>query len=266
MTSDLSYTAVDRCDDPNLCVRLLDMMRSVDGVQGYRLEALETLNLQPGQGVLDLGCGMGDLSRDLARYVAPGGAVTGVDFSEAMVAEALRRQGSSRLPVMFEQGDAAHLRFDSGSFDACWTERMLCHVPDVGTVLSEIARVLRPGGQVLIVDADTDATLIDHPDRRITSAFVTAMAGAAPNRSIGRQLRRRLTEAGLTRVILRPRAVELPYRMFEAMAAPLRPVLVSSGEISADEFDAWADDLAGADARGTFFMSINIFIAAGTKP
>lgn len=263
--SPLSYAAVDHSEDPSLCISLMDLMGVVPGVEAIRAEAFALLKLRPGQRVLDLGCGTGDLSRELAGWVAPDGEVTGVDFSRAMVAEANWRQASSDPPVTFEEGDAAHLRFDSATFDACWTERMLCHVPDPTSVLREMARVLRPGGRVVIIDVDTDGTMIDHPDRRITGAFASTMAAQSPNGWIGRQLRRRLTQAGLTDVVLRPKVIELPYLVFEAMVGPVGAALVTSGAISSAAFDAWARDLAAAHAAGTFFMAVNLFIAAATN-
>src|SRR5258705_3353147 len=124
------FTTVDALDDPGVFIGLLDRIQDAPDVQATRADLVGRLALRAGEQVLDLGCGTGDHTREVAALVAPGGSVVGVDFSTSMITEATGRQASSATTVTFEQGDAQHLRFESDTFDACRTERMLCHVPD----------------------------------------------------------------------------------------------------------------------------------------
>jgi ubiquinone/menaquinone biosynthesis C-methylase UbiE len=262
----LSYELVDQMEDPSLCIGLMDRMRDAPDIQAIRTDVKELLHPEPGQRILDLGCGTGDLSRDMAAYVAPGGEVIGVDFSRAMVDEAIRRQVDPDLPVTFEHGDAQALRFKSGSFDRCWTERMLCHLSNPAAALAEMVRVVRPGGLVAVVDIDAGGTMIDHPDQPITVAFLDAMWAQSKTPWVGRQFRRLLTEAGLVDVVLRPKVVEISYTMLEPIMGPIGRAVVAAGSISSEAFASWTQDLADADADGIFFMALTIVIAAATKP
>src|SRR5947209_2602133 len=149
------FTTVDALDDPGVFIGLLDRIQDAPDVRATRTDLLARLDLRPGEAVLDLGCGTGDHTREVAGLVAPGGSAVGVDFSTKMIAEATRRQASSSVPATFEQGDAQKLRFETNTFDACRTERMLCHVPDCDAALREIVRVTRRGGRIGVIDIDT---------------------------------------------------------------------------------------------------------------
>src|SRR5687767_7202068 len=134
------FTTVDQATDPAYLIAFMDYVESFPGVAHCRQAALAGLQLVPGRRVLDLGCGTG--AAEMARLVAPGGSVTGVDMSELMLAEARRRVEGTGLALTFEAGDAQALGYADATFDACRTERMLIHVPDVVRALAEMVRVL----------------------------------------------------------------------------------------------------------------------------
>ncbi|MCA1842807.1 MAG: methyltransferase domain-containing protein, partial [Actinobacteria bacterium] len=148
------FTTVDALEDPGLFIGLMDRVQGAPDVRSTRDDLLARLGIGDGDTVLDLGCGTGDHTREAAARVAPGGRAVGLDFSTSMISEATRRQGTSTARASFQQGDAQHLPFETGTFDACRTERMLCHVPDCEAALREMARVVRPGGRVGVIDVD----------------------------------------------------------------------------------------------------------------
>lgn len=123
--------------------------QSVDGAM--RLSA-RLLCLEADDVILDVGCGTGNFTRALARTVGrSSGLVVGVDLSAPMLAraEALRRD--EHLPhVRFVRGDATALPFVDDAFDALHTAGALHLMPDVDGVLAEFARVVRPGGRLVI--------------------------------------------------------------------------------------------------------------------
>jgi SAM-dependent methyltransferase len=103
---------------------------------------------------IDLACGPGVVSRAMAARV---GSVTGVDLTPAMVEEAERRAGEEGIDnVGFELGDATALGFDDDSFDGAITRLSLHHIPAPGRVPAEMARLVRPGGSVLVSDIVAD--------------------------------------------------------------------------------------------------------------
>jgi len=248
----LKYTNVDRTEDPAFCIRFMDAMRSLPEVQAGRARAEAMVGLRSGIRVLELGSGTGDQARELALRVVPDGEVVAVDYSQAMVSLATARHGESGLPLTFEQGDVCDLRFPAGSFDACWTERMLCHLPDPSAALAEIARVLKPGGRLLAIDGDATATVVDCGDPALSAAMVAAIAAQTEHPAMGRELPTRLGDAGFVDVAVHPYLCRLPDEMVAAMAVALRPVLIEAEAVAAD--------------REGSSMTVPLLAVVGTKP
>jgi SAM-dependent methyltransferase len=104
---------------------------------------LEFAGVQPGDRVLDVGCGTGTLSLALAEH---GAKVVGMDASESYLEGARRRR--SHPDVTYEHGDACHLRYPTASFDASVSTLAIDVIPEVDLVAAEMRRVTRPGGVV----------------------------------------------------------------------------------------------------------------------
>ncbi|MEW6476968.1 MAG: methyltransferase domain-containing protein [Actinomycetota bacterium] len=260
------FTTVDEAPDPGLLIGLLDRMQDAPDVQRIRAEALDALALQPGERVLDIGCGTGDHTREMAGLVAGDGEAVGVDFSHAMITEASRRQQGSGQPATFEQGDAQGLRFEAETFDACRSERMLCHVPDCRQALAEMVRVTRPGGRVAVIDADTGGVLIDSPNRALTEEFASSLTGTIQHPWIGRQLRRLFVEAGLVAVDVRPLVIEVGFGVVEPMIDAHVAGLLAAGSADPAAVEQWRRELEYANLAGTFFMAMTMVLAIGRKP
>jgi demethylmenaquinone methyltransferase / 2-methoxy-6-polyprenyl-1,4-benzoquinol methylase len=101
--------------------------------------------VRPGDRVLDAACGTGDLALEAARA---GGRVTGVDFSEAM----LERARTKAPALEWVRADVLELPFDDGTFDAATIGFGIRNVDDLESGLGELARVLRPGGRLAVLE------------------------------------------------------------------------------------------------------------------
>ncbi|MDH4159188.1 MAG: methyltransferase domain-containing protein [Actinomycetota bacterium] len=109
-------------------------------------------HLLAGHRVLDVGCGPGTVTAELADRVGPEGSVVGVDTSAEVIALASRRQ--SRPNASYEVGDVYWLDAADDSFDVVHAHQLLQHVADPVAALREMRRVCRPGGLVAVRDAD----------------------------------------------------------------------------------------------------------------
>jgi demethylmenaquinone methyltransferase/2-methoxy-6-polyprenyl-1,4-benzoquinol methylase len=117
----------------------------------WRERAADLAEVGPGQRALDVATGTGDLALALWRRVGPTGAVVGSDFSEEMLARARRKAPD----VRFEWGNALALPYEDAEFDAATVGFGARNFADLGGGLREMARVVRPGGRVVVLEITT---------------------------------------------------------------------------------------------------------------
>jgi demethylmenaquinone methyltransferase/2-methoxy-6-polyprenyl-1,4-benzoquinol methylase len=122
----------------------------------WRSRAADLARIGPGSRALDVATGTGDLAIELSTRVEPGGEVLGSDFSEGMLDRArakAQRRGNDGL--RFEWADAMALPYENGSFDAATVGFGARNFDDLGRGLAEMARVVRPGGRVVVLEITT---------------------------------------------------------------------------------------------------------------
>jgi demethylmenaquinone methyltransferase/2-methoxy-6-polyprenyl-1,4-benzoquinol methylase len=115
---------------------------------GWRRRAARETGLAAGGSALDVACGSGRLTAELAKRAGQGGRVVGLDFSAQMLEVARRRYPK----LEFIEGDALELPFDSASFDAATISFGLRNLADPVRGLREMARVVRPGGRAVVLE------------------------------------------------------------------------------------------------------------------
>ncbi|MBA2763671.1 MAG: class I SAM-dependent methyltransferase [Thermoleophilaceae bacterium] len=117
----------------------------------WRERAADLAQVRAGDHVLDVATGTGDLAVEMTRRVAPGGSVTGSDFSERML-ELARAKSDA---ISFEWGNALELSYADDSFDAATVGFGARNFSNLAKGLAEMARVTRPGGRVVVLEITT---------------------------------------------------------------------------------------------------------------
>lgn len=130
----------------------------------WRERTADRAELGPGASALDVCCGTGDLALELARRVGAEGKVVGCDFSEPMLELAREKAAGAGAEVAFEWADALALPYEDASFDAVTVGFGVRNLGDLGRGLAEMARVLRPGGRLAVLE-------ITQPHRPPLSTF-----------------------------------------------------------------------------------------------
>jgi demethylmenaquinone methyltransferase/2-methoxy-6-polyprenyl-1,4-benzoquinol methylase len=136
---------------------LYDVMNSVMTAglhHRWRERAADLAQVGPGDRALDVATGTGDLALALWRRVQPGGEVVGSDFSDGML-ERARTKAAGRSGIVWERGNALELPYADDSFDAATVGFGARNFSDLGRGLDEMARVVRPGGRVVVLEITT---------------------------------------------------------------------------------------------------------------
>ncbi|OLF09605.1 methyltransferase domain-containing protein [Actinophytocola xanthii] len=261
------FTAVDEAPDAAWFIDFMDAANSLPAYGEIRARLAGELGELTGRAVLDVGCGTGDDTRELASLVGDGGRVVGVDLSVAMVAEARRRAAGTRLPIEFRVGDLARLELPDGSFDRVRAKLVLMHCADIEAAAAALVRVTRPGGRLAVFDYDFDTATVDHPDVDATREVVRCASDGHPNNWSGRQLARRFRDLGLRDVRVTPLTALLPFEFFHRSLSGRLASAQAGGDLrmSAGELRAWWRPLARAADENRFFGSLTGFVLGGTR-
>jgi SAM-dependent methyltransferase len=229
--------------------------------------ATSILRPAPGERVLEVGCGLGADARELARAVAPGGSVVAVDISEAMLAAARQRHDAS-LDVTYEHADVTALPYDDGSFDVVRIERVLQHVPEVERACAELARVLKPGGRVLVVDPDWGPLVADVGDDELAGRVLDHARGRMIQPRAALHLRRLLAGAGLAEVELYGHAFTYTDVAEAAVLLPMfnEEIPQEANMMPAEDREEWFAVARTAGADGIFAAGWTAYVALARKP
>jgi ubiquinone/menaquinone biosynthesis C-methylase UbiE len=224
----------------------LDGVAGTDLARAYKDALLDALRIEPGQHVLDVGCGPATDLPALAAAVGAGGRVVGVDQDPEMVATA-RARTAGHAVVEVLHGDAQRLPLESASIDRARVDRVLMHVARPEEVLAGLHRVLRPGGLLTLAEPDWDTLAVDHPDLGIARAFTRYVAHrAARNQAIGRRLPRLAAEAGFElREVRNPAVVLTDFDTAETILGVRRSAAraVAAGYLDAAAARSWTEHL-----------------------
>jgi ubiquinone/menaquinone biosynthesis C-methylase UbiE len=137
---------------------LYDVVHRLFGIAGLHREMVRRAELRPGQRVLDVGCGTGNLLVALGRW-RPDLELAGLDPDPTALRAAERKARRAGVAVAWERGFAEHLPYPDGSVDRVFSSLMLHHLDPAAKdgLLAEVRRVLRPDGLLVLADFDGEA-------------------------------------------------------------------------------------------------------------
>lgn len=210
-------------EDPREAARLEDKVDPRAWVEKYLAH-----RVRPGSEVLSVGCGPGVILQAVSA-LHPSIRATGIDISPDRVNEAIRRNGENPQ-VKFECGDAQKMRFPSDSFDVVYSRMLMEYLRKKEDAVSEMVRVCKPGGTVLLQDLDGQLLWHYPEDAAIQSVVEKVVAGLAHSGFdpfVGRKLFWLATKAGL-------KNVEVQAESYHLIAGEADPRILKQWELKLD--------------------------------
>jgi arsenite methyltransferase len=249
----------------------VEAIYSTSDVIAQREEVLRALELRPGERVLDVGSGPGLLAADVASAVGDSGRVRGIDISEGMVTLA-RRRCANMAHVDFQVATATRLPFPESAFDAAVSTQVYEYLndTDVTTALSELYRVLRPGGRTVIIDTDGDSLVWHSTDPARMTRVLEGWSEHCADFHLPRKLSSLLVQAGFQ--IRRRDCIPLfnpeydPNTYSYGLIGLIIGFVPGRRGVPKEEVEAWAEDLRRLGREGLYFFSLNRYLFLATKP
>lgn len=248
-------------------VALLETRSREAGYLGMVRNLIEEIQLQPGESVMEVGCGTGALSRFLVRHTGRKNPVTGLDINGYLLREAAALARSDKLDdyIHFQQGNAEALAIPDNSFDVTFSVTVMEEV-DAAKMLAEMVRVTKPGGRVAVIVRAVDRPFLFNlplsPELKAKVEDPTDWApGVGPKGCADASLYQRFQETTLTRI-----------KMFPFLATFTRPDVLAHLHnwvqviLSPEEAQAYQTAQFTAKIQGTDLIAYPHHCAVGTKP
>lgn len=245
--------------DVNELLARLDGFDQRPQARELRARVRGLLRYEPGDTVLDVGCGAG---LSVAEIDADGARAIGLDLDARMLDAARKRHPEGE----FALADAEALPLSDGAARAYRAERLFHAVPDPERALAEAHRVLAPGGRIVLVGQDWDAFLIESEDPLLTREIVHAGADAITHPSAPRRQPELLRAAGFT-------GIEAEGALFVFTGDEVLPFLVQlaarvsgAGTVAEERVQGWLGEQRRRADEGRLFVGLPFVIVSADRP
>lgn len=249
--------------------RLLEDAYQGADVSRRRRATFDALAPEPGDHILDAGCGNGLLTLELSRAAGPAGHVTGLDASPQMLAAA-RQRLEARGNVTLTEGDAARLPYDAASFDKAAALQVFEYLTDRRPALRALHKVLKPGGRLVVGDMHWDTLAWHSGNSRRMDRMLEAWNRHMAVRDLPALLPAELRSCGFEMQQMQPLAfcdtTLRPDGLAAMMIQLIRAFAADTGAVGEDDAAAWVREQQELAQEGRFFMSLTHFVCTARRP
>ncbi len=237
-------------------------------IVNQRSRTIAALHLQAGEHVLDVGCGMGLLTQELALAVGTNGRILGIDNSPSMIKLAQKRcTDISQIDI--QEASVTTLHEPDNSFDAVTCAQLLLYLPDVPKALAEMHRILKKGGRIAIVETDWRGVLFNTMDESFTKSLFDGWEASIPSPHLPGKLSMLLRQAGFTAVSVQGIPIintsYLPDNYSAGMVTYMLRSELEKGRVTQEQADAYVADLKKRSDAGEYFFCVNRFLFTAVK-
>lgn len=245
-----------------------------DGYQGSdvtrrRLTNLMELAPAPGDTIVDIGCGTGLLTLDLARAVGQTGSVIGVDPSIEMRSACEKRCGD-RPNVQVVDGTVETLPLDDSSVDRAISVQVFEYVRDISIALEEVNRVLRPSGRIVIGDLHWDSHIWHADNTERMTHMLSIWDKHLTERRVPAILPAMLRQAGFEIESIVPELCHDTIFRSDGLARLMTHLISEYARqndlADANEIEAWISEQHKMATEGRFFFAITHYVVSARKP
>lgn len=259
----VGFRDVDSQDLPEL-VHCLDFINALPVFRSYKSLSWEALDIRREQLIVDVACGVGFDAIELAKQFAKTSFI-GVDLSQKFLDLAERR--ADGLPnLSFRRGDAESLPLESDEADAARVDRSLQHMSNPRAAISEMRRIIRPGGRIVATEPDWGSFILYNGELETSSRIANEFRGSIRNPHIGRELGALFNECGVKQIQSRIHPLYLHDVESADVVFDLNRVIgrcVDSQLLGDEDARRWLRDAQTSSANGAFMAYLNIVEFSG---